>query len=129
RMRGDYKGYGFDVCYDEVNEDDEEIVSCELDLDADEDDADYLSNYRTHQILLANNTHKGGGSQADSNALFGAALGGLFKDEERLPTIVYDASSESGFEGVEDAADLSNDNDICITGLPDDATVAVARVA
>lgn len=128
RMRGDYKDYGFDVCYDDVDEDDNEIIRCELDPDADEDDADYLSNWRTHQILIENNTHKGGGTKGGGGQ-FGGIISGLFKDEPHLPTIIYDATSESVFDGEGDAADLSNDNDICIAGLPDDATFAVGRIA
>lgn len=127
RMRGDYKGYGFDVCYDEVDEDDEAIVVCKLDPDANEDEADYLSNWRTHQILIANNTHKGGGSKAGKGT-FGDIIGALFASEAHLPTIIYDATSESGFN-QEDPSTLSNDNDICITGLPEGATVAIGRIA
>jgi parallel beta-helix repeat protein len=75
-----------------------------------------IVNYRTENILVANNTHMGSGDKPDLGRDLGFALANLFSDSD-VDSILYDTVGESVFDET-DAAANTNDNHICVGGNP-----------
>ncbi len=70
-----------------------------------------IVNYRTEEVLVANNTHSGSGKGPDITRDLGAALFTLFAGSS-VDSVLYDTIGESAFD-AEDASANSNDNHIC----------------
>lgn len=77
--------------------------------------ANTTTNFRTENILIANNTHSGSGMSADTDMDFGALVQILYFPVGGTPSIIYDTIGESMFD-AEVAANNSNDNRICAGG-------------
>lgn len=75
---------------------------------------DTIMNFRTENIVIANNTHSGGGMSPDTTKEFGVLLVAAFGGEP-VSSILYDTFGESMFD-AEDASMNSNDNRICAGG-------------
>ena len=73
------------------------------------------TNYRSENILIANNSHSGSGMSADTDMDFGALVQILYFPVGGTPSIIYDTIGESMFD-PEVAANNSNDNRICAGG-------------
>lgn len=137
-MVGDWKGYGLDVCYDEEDEDyvpeeGEEVpttIQCYSPGHEkyDEDTAEYVSNWRTYNIVIAENKHTNSGTDADMTKAFGALIGLLYEDDDHVDQIIYDASSEPDFDAEAELRDLSNENHICVGGIPDNITFGIGVI-
>lgn len=132
---GEWEGHGLDLCYDEPDESadaeaGDTIINCYSPDDAkyDETTAEYVSNWRSHSIVVSGNTHKDSGADSDSTVAFGAIISGMYSDADHIDYIIYDASSESAFDAEGDAADLSNDNRICVGDMADEATFGVGVI-
>jgi parallel beta-helix repeat protein len=76
-----------------------------------------VTNYRTENIVIADNTHSGSGTSADTTKEFGILVGALF-GASGTPSIIYDTIGESMFD-AENPANNSNDNRICAGGNPE----------
>lgn len=78
-------------------------------------DADTVSNYRTNEIYIHDNTHSGSGTNPpDTSAeqALGALIGGLYGDVP-VDEILYDTYDESSYHPTDPAMN-SNDNLICL---------------
>lgn len=73
-----------------------------------------IMNFRTEEILIANNTHTGSGTEPDVTREFGQLIQILFFPEA-VTSVMYDTIGESSFV-PEDASMNSNDNHICVGG-------------
>ena len=106
------------------------------DIEGDIDDLGLMSegdvtfNFRSEDILVQDNTLSGNGSSPDVSdgevRELGLLLGLLYSDSTVDP-IVYDGIGESGFD-TEVAANVSNDNNICI-GDNGDASMVTLNLA
>ncbi len=77
-----------------------------------------VANYRTSDIYLHQNTHKGGGKKPDGADPFKRPLGFLLElvyAGAPVDTVVYDAWGEPGFHAT-DASKNTNENRICLDG-------------
>jgi parallel beta-helix repeat protein len=77
--------------------------------------ANTTTNFRTENVVIANNTHSGSGMSADTTMEFGALIQILYFPAGGTPSIIYDTIGESMFD-PEVAANNSNDNHICAGG-------------
>lgn len=80
-------------------------------------DATGISNYRTSDIYVHENTHKGGGTKPDGEDPWKRPMGFLLKivfGDTAIDPVVYDAWGESKFHAT-DADKNSNDNRFCIS--------------
>jgi hypothetical protein len=75
-----------------------------------------IVNYRTENVLVANNTHMGSGEHPDIGRELGLALAALFPDSS-VDSVLYDTIGEGVFD-AEDVAANTNDNHICVGGNP-----------
>ncbi len=75
---------------------------------------DYVTNYRTENIVISGNMHINPGSSYTLTLLFGQLLAVLYGDEPS-DSVLYDTIGESMFD-AEVAANNSNDNHICVGG-------------
>src|SRR5699024_9708548 len=94
----------------------------------DEDTADYVSNWRSFDIVVSGNTHKDSGTAPDFTVGFGAIISQMYSEADHVDYIIYDASSEPDFDAEGEAADLSNHNRICVGEMADDATFGVGVI-
>ncbi|MEL6350076.1 MAG: parallel beta-helix domain-containing protein, partial [Myxococcota bacterium] len=73
-------------------------------------------NFRTRNIVLANNSHANSGTEPDVNDLnkreLGFLLGAVYKDVD-VDSVLYDAIDESSFDAADPSAN-SNDHHICV---------------
>lgn len=78
-----------------------------------------IANFRSENILIANNTHSGSGEEADASADLGGFLAVVY-DELMQPvdSVVYGQIGESTVDR-ETIANNSNDNHICVGGNTD----------
>ncbi len=79
-------------------------------------DATGISNYRTSDVYLHDNTHKGSGTNPDGNDPWKRPLGFLLLivyDGATIENVLYDAWGESSFHAT-DAGKNSNDNRLCL---------------
>lgn len=77
--------------------------------------ANTVTNFRTENIVIANNSHSGSGMSADLDKEFGQLIQILYFPLGGTPSIIYDTIGESTFD-PEVAANNSNDNRICAGG-------------
>jgi parallel beta-helix repeat protein len=73
-------------------------------------------NFRPNEILIANNTHSGSGSDPDINDYKDRAIGfvvGVAYGDEKVDDVLYDGIGESSFNAT-DPDGNSNDNHICV---------------
>lgn len=98
------------------------------------DNAKYVSNWRTYNIVVSGNTHKNSGTNV-GGGLFGGIFQGAYGKGNPVDAIFYNASSESSLptaaeqeSGEKNAADVSNDNHICLGDIADDATVGIGSL-
>lgn len=104
----------------EGNEDDWYITNDEMvgDIDGVDMDSDEggIFNYRTANIVVANNLHSGSGTAPDMSNLIEREIGfllGLVYGDVRVDDVLYDSIGESAFSAT-DASGNSNDNHICV---------------
>lgn len=81
-----------------------------------EPDDTMIGNYRSDEILIANNTHSGSGTKPDVSVQFGLGLKVLF-GKGPIRDVLYDVLGESGFN-PDVQADNTNDNHVCVGGNP-----------
>ncbi|MBX3269515.1 MAG: right-handed parallel beta-helix repeat-containing protein [Sandaracinaceae bacterium] len=73
-----------------------------------------VANFRTENIVVANNTHTDGGLSPDVSREFGLLIRAVF-GERPVSSVLYDTIGESMFD-PNDASMNSNDNRICAGG-------------
>ena len=73
-----------------------------------------VTNFRSENIVIANNSHSGSGTDADRSKEMGQLLAILYFPDA-APSIVYDTIGETMFDETA-AANNSNDNHICAGG-------------
>ena len=83
-------------------------------------------NYRSHDIYVHGNTHSGSGTDPDASDSINRELGYLLYfvygvAGEPVDNVLYDGIQESSFS-TSDAAQVSNDNNVCIG--PEEGTMA-----
>jgi parallel beta-helix repeat protein len=79
-------------------------------------DATGVSNYRSSDVYIHHNSHKGGGTKPDNTNALDRPLGFLLFIvwlEAPVDAVVYDGWHESKFHAT-DAANNSNDNRVCV---------------
>lgn len=81
-----------------------------------EPDDTMIGNYRSEEVLVANNTHSGSGTKPDVTVQFGLGLKVLF-GKGPVRDVLYDVFGESGFN-PDVQADNTNDNHICVGDNP-----------
>ena len=74
-----------------------------------------ITNFRSENILVANNTHSGSGTMADTSKDMGQLVAVLYNSLGATPSVVYDTIGEPMFD-AEDASMNSNANRICVGG-------------
>jgi parallel beta-helix repeat protein len=80
--------------------------------------AETVANYRTTEILVADNTHQGSGTSPDTEDFAKRELGfliGLLYGDTPVDTVLYDAIGEASFSATV-PGDNSNTNHICVSG-------------
>jgi len=93
----------------------EDILGDWDDLNLTTDGTSYY-NFRPNEILIANNTHSGSGSDPDINDYKDRAIGfvvGVAYGDEKVDDVLYDGIGESSFSAT-DPDENSNDNHICV---------------
>jgi len=77
-----------------------------------------VSNYRTENVVVRDNSHSGSGTDPDPMTPLGLGLivAALYPDMP-TPSVIYDTIGESAFD-ENDAASNSNDNHLCVGGNP-----------
>lgn len=73
------------------------------------------TNFRTENVVVANNTHTGSGLTPDTSRELGLIVDLIFQMDRPTPSVIYDTIGESSFD-AEDATMNSNDNRICVGG-------------
>jgi len=89
------------------------------DLSLMEDKDGNYYNFRTENIVVANNSHSGSGTAPDYNSVdlrpIGFLVAVIYQDAEAVDDVLYGTIGESGFDPIE-ATLNSNDNHICVGG-------------
>lgn len=73
-----------------------------------------ITNFRSENIVVANNTHMGSGTMPEKRGPLGELLAEMYK-QSQVDSIIYDSIGESRFNSS-DASMNSNDNHICAGG-------------
>lgn len=83
------------------------------------DTSDTVTNYRSENIVVANNMHMGSGTMPDLGdpGMLGLLFSIVYGDDP-VDNVLYDSIGESSFDAT-DPAQNSNDNHICVGGNTD----------